>query len=126
MTAEGQTRLLRYMVNQETPENLVLKLYLSGPAVPGDSDKAGDYHEVAGAGYEPVTMKPRDWVVRGQVAEGKEQLFQFSGKAGMVAGYYVVGLRAGILWGAQPFRPSAFDVRFDGDQIRVTPKIKLR
>lgn len=118
---------LKNFLNVTTPETLVLKLF-SNNRTPAKTDVAGDYTEVSGNGYAAVTLTPANFVFTpgdpGSAAY-PQVTFSFSGAAGNVYGYFVVGATSGGLAFANRFSNAPINIANNGDEIRITLTITL-
>lgn len=124
----GEQIMLEYIVNQDAPEDLVLRLYTNN-LTPQESDTTGDYTEASGFGYASVTLTPASWAfVQGapSTATFTEVTFTFTGALGNVYGYYINRSTGTELMWAERFVNGPFDIQNNGDEIKVTPRITLK
>lgn len=125
----GEDRLLGMALGKYTQEaSLTLKLFSSN-TTPADTDTAGTYTEVSGNGYAAKTLANASWTItQGAPTEAvyAQQEWTFTGAAGNVYGYFIVGTTSGNLMWAERFTDGPYDITASGDVIRVTPKITLQ
>lgn len=124
----GENKLNEFMLGKATPGDQTLKLFVSD-TTPADGDTAGTYTEMSTHGYAAKTLTKASWAVaqNGGVAEGSyaQQTWNFTAAAAVTAyGYYVIDSTSGVLLWAERFATPKV-VEFDGDQIKLTPKITL-
>ncbi len=119
----GEVLMLRYIVNNATPDNLRLHLY-SNNVVPSKSDVLGTYSEVAVGGYSNVSLTGSLWTaatVSGTTtAVYPTQSFTFSTSV-VVYGLYVTNNASGQLLWAERFDPLPFSIPTSGGQIQIDP-----
>lgn len=133
---EGEIRMLVTMLGAAPAEEFELRLYVNNktPALP---DAVADYVEMSGHGYAPKMLVASSWSFQAAsagtntpgVALAPEQVFGFTAAGGGpidVYGYLIVGLTSGKLWGAERFGDGPYRVANAGDDIRITPTVKLR
>lgn len=118
---------LEYFVNRSSPQDLVLRLYVNDHT-PEDADVAESYVEASGSGYEPIKLSGANWSAPTQQGahseiEYAEQVFVFSGGIGRVFGYYMARETNGLLALAERFTDGPYDIRNNGDRIKIRPKI---
>lgn len=107
-----------------------LRLY-SNNITPAKSDTAATFIEVSGGGYVPKLLTQPNWTISpGTPSQGvaPEQVFTFTGPVlgGLVFGYYFVRVSNGRLRWAERFTDGPYSVTFDGDVVRVTPRLNLQ
>lgn len=125
----GEVDVLSYYVNSRSPENLILRLY-SNDYTPGPTSKASDFTEVTGGGYTPRVLAGASWKVKAgalglpTVAEFAKQTFVFTGDAGTVYGYFTTREGSGRIAHAERFA-EPFRVLYNGDEVKVTPKVEV-
>lgn len=125
--SNGESRLLSFMLGKTALESFVVKLYTNN-VTPGESDSAGTYTELSGSGYSSVTLTAANWTVTAgdpTSASYPQITWTFTGAAGNVYGYFVVGQSSGQLLWAERFSDGPYNVALSGDQIKVTPTITL-
>lgn len=126
-TDAAEITALKNFLNVSAPETLVLKLF-SNNVTPSKLDEAADYTEVTGNGYTSVTLTPASFVFTpgdpGSAAF-PQVTFAFSGAAGNVHGYFVVGATSGTLAFANRFSNAPINIANNGDEIRITLTITL-
>jgi hypothetical protein len=124
--------LLRRMIGQAVPEPLTVRLYIN-PRDPTPEDTAGDFLELDGRGYGPITLEPGDWrVVEGADWQRLEAVacvwtFRAGAVPARVHGYYVTGARSGRLYWAERCWPEAEApvIGRDGQRLRIIPQVAL-
>lgn len=117
----GEDIILAYVVNKDSPEDLVLRLFTNN-ITPGESDEVGDYTEASGNGYASIELAGASWTVSGG-ASYAQQTFTFTGALGDVYGYYMTRKTSGELVWAERFSGAPFNIANNGDQIKITPTI---
>lgn len=124
----GEALLLEWMLGKTAPEAMTLKLY-SNNYTPIETSVAGSFTEVSGNGYAAKSLAGASWAVTsGDPAVGAYalQTFTFTGGAGAVYGYFVVGATSGTILWAERFTDGPYTVSVSGDTIRVTPRMTLK
>lgn len=116
-----QAILTKYLNQQFT-----LRLY-SNNIIPGETNTAETFIEVAGGGYVPKSLVFAGWTISALgVATYAAQDFSFSGvtnSPGTIYGYYLLDANSIIAWaerfaeGVVPFTPGV------GSIIRVNPRL---
>ncbi len=126
-TNAAELQALKNYLNNTAPETLELRLY-SNDRTPTSADVDTDYTEVSGNGYTAVTLTPANFVFTsgdpGQAAF-PQVTFAFTGAAGNIYGYYVVGATSGDLQFANRFSNAPINIANNGDEIRITLTITL-
>jgi len=132
---EGEAQVLSIALGKIAAESVELRLYTNNK-VPALADVAGNYTEMTGQGYAKVTLAPAAWTITpadagtNTPAKGTTtaQVFTFGTAGGPtpVYGYYLVGVTSGKLWGAEQFSDGPYSVANAGDQITITPTLRLR
>lgn len=119
----GEVLMLRYIVNNGTPDNLRLHLY-SNNVVPAKSDVLGTYSEVTTPGYTNVSLNGSLWTtstISGTTtAVYPTQSFTFSTNV-VVYGLYVTNNASSQLLWAERFEPLPFSIPSTGGQIQIDP-----
>ena len=106
-------------------EDQILKLY-SNDVDPTASTTVSQFTEVAGGGYAEKTLNAvSNWSVAAGVATTTPQTWEFTGAAGDVYGYYLVGASTGNLLAAEKFDNGPYTVAVDGDKITVSITLSL-
>jgi hypothetical protein len=125
---EGENRLLGMQLGKYAAEVFVLKLYSSN-TTPSENDSGTTYTELAGNGYAAINLTAANWTItEGAPTEAvyPQQTWTFTGAAGNVYGYYIVGATSGkVLW-AERFADGPYNIALAGDAIKVTPKFTLQ
>lgn len=130
----GEVRLLKYIVNNISPTNLVLHLYTNDVDLSTEEFKAGgdggtsSFTEVTAAGYTAVTLTGSSWTVStssGITSAVYNSSITFSFTTGVdVYGYYVTNTSDQILW-AEKFPGAPFTLPSTGGDIAIRPQIQL-
>ncbi len=126
----GEQQILSILLAGTATENLTLKLYVNN-ITPSITDVAGTYTEMSTQGYAALTLtRGGTWSVAGTnpaVATYAQQTFNFNGTGGttQVYGYFVVGATSTTLYWAERFSDGPYPISFNGDQIKITPKLNL-
>ena len=132
---EGEAQVLNISLGKVASESTELRLYTNN-RTPGLTDIATNYTEMTGQGYAKKTLAAAAWTVTpadtgtNTPAKGTTaaQTFTFSIAGGptSVYGYYLVGATSGKLWGAELFSDGPYSVANAGDEITITPTLRLR
>ncbi len=101
-----------------------IRLYTNDP---GDSPSAADFQELDGGGYQPKPLRSTGWDMSRApaLASYVKQVWQFSGPAGVVRGYYVTRNSDGRLRWFDPLPGGPMNIVNDGDQIGVSVELSL-
>ena len=121
LTSTGINTMLSAFLGSE---DQTLKLY-SNDVDPETSTTASQFTEVSGEGYGVKTLGSGDWSVAAGVATTTPQTWEFTGAAGAVYGYYLVGATSGNLLAAEKFENGPYTVAVAGDKITVSITISL-
>ncbi|RDJ35488.1 MAG: hypothetical protein DWQ19_11775 [Crenarchaeota archaeon] len=123
----GEVVLLEYIVNKETPTELVLHLFKNNPTI-SDATVYGDLTEATEAGYAAITLTGTDWTVADVGGLGTatyaEQTFTFT-TAASIYGYYVTSTTASELLWLEKFSGAPFTLPSGGGSIGISPRITL-
>jgi hypothetical protein len=124
----GEIRALGIMLGKHSQEVLLLKLFTSN-TTPADTDTLATYTVSSGNGYADISLNGANWVLTsgdpGQAAY-PQQTWTFTGAAGNVYGYLIVGQTSGDLIVAERFTDGPYNITQAGDAIKVTPVITLK
>lgn len=123
---EGEAQMLAIILGKASSETLQLKLY-SNDITPAETDTASTYTEVSGHGYAAQSFSPADFTIAEgapSIATPTAKTFTFTGAAGNVYGYYVVGATSGKVYWAERFGV-VFNAQNYGDHIVVTAPFGL-
>lgn len=124
----GENIALEYLVNKDSPENLVLKLF-SAPAVasdPGEAATSASFTEATFTGYSAITLTGASWnAASGGSISYAQQTFTSSADqtAETIDGYYLVRATGGELVAYEYFSDGPYSVENNGDAIKITPTI---
>ena len=95
---------------------------------PQKNDTIDSYIEATGHGYSPKQLYDGGWRVLSDedqvVANHEEQKWTFIGPLGKVYGYYVADSGGAELLWAERFSNGPYDIRNEGDQLKIIPNIK--
>lgn len=126
----GEVLMLKNIVNNTAPTNLVLKLYQSN-TTPAEGDTAATYTESNFTGYANVTLTGASWTV-GTVAGTSNATYAqqtYTSSAAQttqnVYGYFVTAGPTGTLLWAERFTDGPYPITNNGDAVKVTPYIEL-
>ena len=117
--------ILRYIVNTDAPENLIIRLYANN-VTPDENSTEATFIEATGGGYASIGLST--WsVIQGtpSQAEHTEVTWTFSAAVGNIYGYYVTRQTGGELMWAERFTNGPFDIQTTGDEIKITPRLTL-
>jgi hypothetical protein len=124
----AEVQFLKIILNKVAQENQTLKLFANN-ITPSQTDAAGTFTEVSGGGYAAKSLVAAGWTVGGGnpgTAVHTTQTFSFTGTAGLVYGYFLVGASSGLLYWAERFTDGPYDVAA-GDVIEnVIPQFTLQ
>lgn len=121
---------LKNVLNHTAPQNLVLKLYKNNHN-PAEGDTESDYTEADFTGYSALTLTGSSWSVSSSggvtTASYAQQTFTSSADQSTqsVYGYYLVQASSGKIMWAEKFSDGPYPISFNGDDIKVTPKVTL-
>lgn len=122
LTSTGINNMLTSFLGSEEQ---ILKLY-SNDVDPDSSTTLSQFTEVSGEGYDVKTLNgSTNWSVAAGVATTSPQTWEFTGAAGLVYGYYLVGSNSGALLAAEKFSNGPYTVAVSGDKITVSITISL-
>ncbi len=122
----GESIALGYLVNKNTPENLVYRLFTNN-ITPAETDTAGTFTEATGGGYAAITLTGASWTVTPGApssAAYAQQTWTFTGPLTTnpdIRGYYVTRATTGDLVYAETF--TVFTPAASGDNLKITPTI---
>lgn len=124
----GEVRLLKYIVNQATPTNLILHLYSNSLDLTAEDFNESSFTEITDASYSSVVLEGADWSVApnsgiSSAVYNNAVTFNFSSGAD-VQGYYVTNIDGEIMW-AEEFPGAPFTLPSTGGEITVRPQIQL-
>jgi hypothetical protein len=120
VTVGGNVRMLGGL----TERLLTLRLFVND-RVPEKGDTLSEYTEASGGGYAALDLPPGPWTVMPTVpalASYPEQTLGFTGLVGDVYGYLLTDGEDLVV--AERFGNGPYDVRRNGDQIKITPRIE--
>lgn len=124
---DSESIILQYIINNNTPEDLVVCLY-ANDVTPDEDSTVETFTEVTGSGYSPQKLIPRNWKVtsgKPSIAEYEEIVWTLTATIGAVYGYYIIRETGGELMWAEYFPKGPFMIKTNGDEIRVKPVITL-
>lgn len=130
MVDQGEGIALEYIVNKDSPEDLVLRLF-KNDKTPADADDEGDYTEADFTGYSSITLTGSSWTVTpGAPSQASYAQQTFASTADqsqqLIYGYYLTRLTGGELMWAERFTDGPYAIANNGDQIKVTPKLQAK
>jgi hypothetical protein len=124
---EGETDVLRIAVKEDVSPvgTLYLGIYTNN-AEPAEAADLGDITEPAGNGYARKALTAANWTVSGDLASYAQQIFEATGAWGNCYGYFLATSvdASGHLWAVENFSNGPYNIQNNGDQIKVTPKIR--
>lgn len=123
----GEVLALRALVNNISPQNLVLRLFIND-AIPAETDEAATYTEASGFGYEAIKLRGSLWrFVEGQASAASYPLqsFRFTGAIGNIYGFYLTQVVSGSLVCAERFTDGPYDIQNANDKIEVLVTIAM-
>lgn len=119
---EGEVQILNVALGKSAAENLTLKLF-SNNYTPTETDTSASYTEVTGYGYTAQTVTAANWTIAAgapSTATAAAKTFSFTGAAGNVYGYYLVGATSAKVYWAERFTTAPIAIQNNGDQIIIT------
>jgi hypothetical protein len=125
----GDLLLLKYMLNNQAPADVQMRLY-NNNITPHESSEMADFTEsVAASPYTAVTLTGASWVctsgaTAGATATYAQQNFNFS-TADTIYGYFITSGGARTMLWAERFTGGPFQLPVSGGTIAITPKISL-
>ena len=124
----GEVRLLKYIVNNSTPTNLVLHLYKNNIDLTSETFSSGSFTEASASGYAAVTLTGSNWsaaTTGGISAAVYNTGITFSFSVGQdVYGYYVTNTSNEIMW-AEEFPGAPFSLPTGGGEVAIRPQVQL-
>jgi hypothetical protein len=129
----GEMKMLEAVVNKTAPQDLTLKLFKNN-ITPAETDTDLTYTEATFSGYAAKALAGASWgsAVSGSggnpssITYGSQQTFAANagGQTDDIYGYYVVQAVSGVLMWAERDPSAPFQVRNNGDQVLITPKLE--
>jgi hypothetical protein len=123
----GEILLLRYMLNNLSPDNARLHLFTNA-ITPGESDTLSSYTEATTPGYASISLLGPTWTfstVSGTTtATYPIQTFTMSTSA-VIRGYYITNNASSNLIMAESFDSGAINLPTTGGQVQIDPAIGL-
>lgn len=124
----GEGIALQYIVNKDTPEDLVLKLYKSN-TTPAETDTAATYTTADFTGYSNAPLTGASWsVTTGAPSHADYAQQTFTSSAAQTAqdvyGYFMIRTTSADLMLAERFTDGPYTIANDGDAIKITPRIE--
>ena len=124
----SEASLLGMALGKTAMELFSLRLYTNN-ITPGEADVTATYTQATGNGYAAVSLTAANWVLTNGApcsAAYPQVTFSFTGAAGNIYGYFVVGATSGLLLWAERFGDGPYNITQSGDSIKVTPVITLQ
>lgn len=126
---EGENDVLRVYLKGDVSHraSLYLGLYTSPTSEPAEGATLADLTEPSGNGYSRIAMTDSDWSVSNDLATHAEKTFTATGPWGNVYGYFICTVNSGtsgLLLAVEQFSNGPYNVQNNGDQVRVTAKIR--
>ncbi len=124
---EGESRILNILLGETAVDaTLYLGLY-TDETEPAETAGLADLTEVSGTGYERKALtRGSGWTVTDDLASYAQQIFTAGGEWGAVSGYFIGTSTddSGKLLFVEHFTNGPYPIYNDGDQVKVTPKIR--
>jgi len=123
---EGENDILNvYFSTQAKRTSLWLGLYLDDPE-PAEAAALADLTEPSGNGYARVELLQENWTVADDLASYPQVTFTATGAWGNVYGYFIATSQdnSGLLLAVEHFSDGPYNIQNNGDQIKVTPKVR--
>ena len=127
----GEVDGLKYFVNKEAPENLILKLF-KNYLQPDADDTVAAFTEATFTGYGALTLVGASWGAptgdEPATIEYGEQTFLSSAAQALqnVYGWYMVRAVSGRVVASERFTNGPYSISNDQDFIAVIPRLTLR
>jgi hypothetical protein len=126
---EGEARMLEFIVNKATPQDLYLVLW-GNNVTPAENDTNLTYQEISGGGYANISLVGANWTVtpgNNAVALYAAQTFNFTGQttANTVYGYLLKGKTSNTVMWSERFSDGPYPINNNGDAITITPRLEL-
>lgn len=123
---EGENRILDILLGGTAVDGtLYLGLY-TDVTEPAETDGLANLTEVSGTGYARKSLTRGSWDVTADLASYAQQTFEAGGEWGDVTGYFIgtSSDNTGKLLFVEHFTNGPYPIYNDGDQIKVTPKVR--
>lgn len=124
----GEADGLKYFVNKEAPQDLVLRLF-KNDVTPGDADTAAAFTEATFTGYAAITLVGANWAapVEGDPTSIAYAQQSFTSSAAQalqnIYGWYMTRAASGRIAAAERFTNGPYPISNDGDFVKVTPTL---
>lgn len=123
---EGENRILNILFGSTSvDETLYLGLF-TNTTEPTETAMLANITEPTGASYSRKAISRGSWTIDGDLASYAQQVFSASESWGDIYGYFIATSSddSGILMQVEAFSAGAYPIENDGDEIKVTPKIR--
>lgn len=123
---EGENRILDILFGATAVDGtLYLGLY-TDETEPAETAGLADLTEVSGDDYARKSLSRGSWDVTADLASYAQQTFEAGGEWGDVTGYFIgtSSDNTGKLLFVEHFTNGPYPIYNDGDQIKVTPKVR--
>lgn len=123
---EGENRILNILFKATAvDDNLYLGLY-TNETEPAEAAALANITEPSENGYERKTLARGSWSITDDLASFAQQTFAATGAWGNVYGYFIATSSdgSGKLLFVEQFTNGPYNVQNNGDEIKVTPKVR--
>lgn len=126
---QGEDIMLQAAVNKLAGQNLVLKLFKSN-TTPAETDTEATYTESTFTGYAAITLTGASWTATpGAPSQVTYAQQSFTSSADQTTeqcyGYMLVQVTSLKLVAVERFSDGPYPISFNGDIVKVTPKITM-
>lgn len=126
-TTEGEVQILNVLFGKTAAETLSVRLFVND-YIPVEASTLSSFVEASTYGYTPLTVSASSWTLTaGDPTYGTtpELMFPFSGPAGNMYGYFVVGTTSGKVYWAERFGNGPINIQNVNDRAIVPLKYGL-
>lgn len=124
---EGENWVGRCLFGSDTaPATLYLGIY-TNTTEPAETANLAALTEPSGNGYARISLSKGSWSITNDLAEYAQQTFTATGAWGNCYGYFLATSSDGTgkLLGVEQFSNGPYNVQNNGDQIKVTPRVRV-
>lgn len=126
-TTEGEVQILNVLFGKAAAETFSVRLY-TNDYTPVEASTLLSFTEANTYGYSPVVVNAASWTVTaGNPTYGTtpELMFPFTGAAGYMYGYFVVGTTSGKVYWAERFGNGPINIQNINDRVIIPLKLGL-
>jgi hypothetical protein len=121
---EGEEQILNVIFGKSAAEDLSVRLYTNN-YTPDESATLSSFTEASTFGYTSVPVTSTDWTIAGgnpTYGTTPELMFPFTGAAGNMYGYFVVGVTSGKVYWAELFEDGPINIQYANQRIIIPLK----